>query len=66
MPVAEKLALLVTASEEPNPFVSTPVDASTRLPAVFAPASSIAESSAMLTLPAEVKVSEPKFIASPD
>jgi len=60
----ENSALFVTVRLVPAASVMEPVDARLRVFAVLAPVSTVAESSAMLTVPVELKVSEPKLIVS--
>ena len=58
MLVPEKLALFVTVRLAAAALVIAPVELSTRLLAVLVPESCVEESSAMLTVPGELKVSE--------
>src|SRR6267142_1734850 len=60
----ENAAFFVTVRLVPAASVVEPVDARLRVFAVLAPVSTVAESSAMLTVPVELKVSEPKLIVS--
>src|SRR5438309_815612 len=65
MLVALRLALFVTFSDALAALVSAPAELNSRLFAVLVPESCVAESSAIDTAPAELNVSDPKFIASP-
>ena len=60
-----KLALFVTLRSPSAPSVIAPADLRARLSAVLEPASSVAESSPIVTAPAETNVREPKFVSLP-
>jgi hypothetical protein len=62
--VPPKLALFVTARLV-DPSVIAPVEVTLRLFAVFAPAKAVLESSWTVTTPAELNVSDPKFVVVP-
>ncbi len=63
--VPDNVALFVTVSDVLAASEIAPALVRTRESAVFVPLICVAESSVMTTAPAELNVSEPKFVVSP-